>query len=266
MCIRDSLKSYHVAPRKELSVFQTGFYFDITFIHYFYMAFCAIAPGFYFAFNYKEYGIYRFNDDSYMTTVGSVSFFLNGISRLIWGILYDCMSFKTLKYIMLSSQLMVSVSIYFLESKFMYMIWICIILMTEGGVFVVYPAHMLKLYGVKYGTKLVPYLGLFSQFSLLLNYLINGFFLEKMGYSSLFIFLLGGINLVAFMLVCFFNEDETIDLTHLEEKAANRAISMSQMDRPAIMPFAKNSKVQRSYAFAQMGESLENLYSFKYIL
>ena len=51
------------------------------------------------AFNYKEYGNTRIDDDSFLTTVGSVGAIFNGFGRLIFGMLFDRFSFKSLSSI-----------------------------------------------------------------------------------------------------------------------------------------------------------------------
>ena len=50
--------------------------------------------GIFIAFNYKEYGFTRIEDDAFLTTVGSTGAVFNGLGRLFFGIMFDKFSFK----------------------------------------------------------------------------------------------------------------------------------------------------------------------------
>jgi len=56
--------------------------------------------GYFIAYNYKEYGSLKItDDDSFLTTVGSVGAVFNGFGRLIFGMLFDLFSFRFLSII-----------------------------------------------------------------------------------------------------------------------------------------------------------------------
>jgi sugar phosphate permease len=56
----------------------------------------SIPFGMFIAFNYKEYGMLRIEDDSFLTVIGSCGAIFNGLGRFFWGFMFDKFSFRVI--------------------------------------------------------------------------------------------------------------------------------------------------------------------------
>lgn len=107
---------------------------------------------------YKTMGIQLSDDmdDRFLTTVGAVGSIFNGGSRILAGQLMDKYSFKNIFYCILITQLLVcsTLTIVCSYNKYLYLLWIVLAYNCLGSHFVVFPAEMVKTFGVKSGSKL----------------------------------------------------------------------------------------------------------------
>jgi hypothetical protein len=53
------------------------------------MAFFSAAMGYFVVASFKTYGLEYFNDDKFITIVGSIGNGLGGICRIFWGMISD---------------------------------------------------------------------------------------------------------------------------------------------------------------------------------
>lgn len=143
-----------------------------------------LGYGLYLASVYKAYGEEQINDDEFLTTVGAVSFLMNGLFRFILAQTMDLTSFKAVYSGVLvvqvrPKQLIVSVSLPFVShSKPLFFLWVCISMACEGGHFSLFPAVTAKLFGKAKGGTV--YSLLFYNFSLssLLSFALQLFLVQ----------------------------------------------------------------------------------------
>lgn len=114
------------------------------------MCLCSTTPGLYVINCYKTFGKKEINEDQFLAIVGSIGSIFNGSFRYIWGQLMDKTSFETSYTILICTQTILVMSIYYVATaKATYFIWVCLIMCCEGGHFSLYPTIIAKMYGKK---------------------------------------------------------------------------------------------------------------------
>lgn len=106
------------------------------------MLFCSVFYGILLVATFKNFGSVRGGiDDTTLTLAGSVGALVNGIFRVLWSLLLDKYSFRTIYSIILVIQIIMACSIYFIVviNKYLYMVWIIISYACLGGNFTTFP-------------------------------------------------------------------------------------------------------------------------------
>ena len=123
---------------------------------------CSVPFGMFIAFNYKEYGSIKIDNDSFLTAVGSCGAIFNGLGRLVFGMLFDKFSFKIISTVINVILLIFSLTLpLLLEVKFLYLIAVSCIYFVYGGNYSIYPTQTVRVFGSKIGAK-VYYLVFFG--------------------------------------------------------------------------------------------------------
>ena len=172
----------------------------------FLMNFLSSGLGLLVASNFKTYGTGKINDDQFLTLVGSIGAAFNGGGRVLWGLMYDKLSFKKVYFILLIIQI-IFIATYDLICSFKaaFFIWTCILLFCEGGHFALFPALCLKEYGTAIGSKIYPVVYFAFPCSNFLQFGIIYFLKKSIGFNNIFwIFL--GLTGLAFVLALLFKE------------------------------------------------------------
>lgn len=108
------------------------------------------AYGLYIPGAFKNFGLTKFKDDHFISAAGAIGGILNGCCRILWSVLVDVTNFRSLFYIILFSQLILSSTIYlFTVNKWIYMIYIVLSFICEGTYFAMYPLVCCKIFGEK---------------------------------------------------------------------------------------------------------------------
>jgi sugar phosphate permease len=74
----------------------------------------SIPFGMFIAFNYKEYGMIKLTNDSFLTVIGSCGAIFNGLGRFFWGFMFDKFSFRVISSLINGILLVGAVSISFI--------------------------------------------------------------------------------------------------------------------------------------------------------
>ncbi len=109
------------------------------------------ASGLFTIGYYKTFGnTADWADDTFLSLVGSMAALFNGLGRVVWGKLADTFGYKKMLFGMALFQgiLMITFAIT-IESKFAFLIWVCLIYFCFGGNFSLYPTATTDLFGPK---------------------------------------------------------------------------------------------------------------------
>jgi nitrate/nitrite transporter NarK len=124
-----------------------------------------VPYGMFIAFNYKEYGLTKIDNDLVLTVIGSAGGLLNGVSRAFWGWLMDKYSFNTISAIINFLSLACCASIYWsINNEMSYLVTVVITYACYGGNFSIYPTQTVRILGKELGGKL--YYVVFIGFSI----------------------------------------------------------------------------------------------------
>lgn len=114
--------------------------------------------GILIVFNYKEYGLLRISDDSYLTLVASVGGVASGLSRIFWGLMLDCSTFKTLMLIINACLLVLGSTMQFVSGyETLFLVYVVLCYFFYGGITTLMPARTYQIYGQTNGARVYSY-------------------------------------------------------------------------------------------------------------
>ena len=172
------------------------------------MSFCSIQNGYFTATNFKNYGITKISDDSFLTLVGSLSCVCNGGGRFFWGLLSDKLHFKRVYLTILCIQIAEIATLRFVSAyKPTYLIWVCVALLCEGGHFVIFPVLNLEMFGEKLGGSAFSVVLLGIAMANVTQFCINLGLRGLIGFENEFLIFLG-LSVIAFGVCCGFSTTE----------------------------------------------------------
>ena len=124
------------------------------FILIFIMNFLSIFSGYFAVNNFKSYGIKQgLTNENFLAWLGSIAAVCNSI-RFVWSFATDYFSYKTVYGLMLVIQIVINFTMPLIaKNAGLFFIWICILLLCEGGHFTLVPNVLKKIFGEK-GTVL----------------------------------------------------------------------------------------------------------------
>eukprot|EP01016_Furgasonia_blochmanni_P000224 TRINITY_DN10010_c0_g1_i1.p1 TRINITY_DN10010_c0_g1~~TRINITY_DN10010_c0_g1_i1.p1 ORF type:complete len:474 (-),score=72.54 TRINITY_DN10010_c0_g1_i1:60-1481(-) len=198
-------------PQKTTTLRKSKFWKRKSFWMLTFLQYTALMPVLYLAFNYKSYGLNKFHHDHFINMVGFFGMATNGLTRPIWGLVYDWLGFKWTTRIILVIQTTLLGSMTFLEREELFMVWICMMFSTEGGLYVILPAETIRTFGVDYGTRILPFISISNQLMKVSFIVINAVLIPQFGPQPTFTFFMPGIQIFAFCLLFLYNDKKVID-------------------------------------------------------
>eukprot|EP01016_Furgasonia_blochmanni_P041712 TRINITY_DN5453_c0_g1_i1.p1 TRINITY_DN5453_c0_g1~~TRINITY_DN5453_c0_g1_i1.p1 ORF type:complete len:296 (-),score=37.88 TRINITY_DN5453_c0_g1_i1:34-921(-) len=136
----------------------------------------ASSYGFHVIANFKSYGLANGLSDYFLTWVGAVSAFMNGITQPFWAFFQDKIGFKRVFFSILLLQAFTAKTItYVVDTDWLYFIWCVISYVCIGGYFAIFPALSTRVFGVKIGSKIYGFLFFAFSFGNLLQFTLNRF-------------------------------------------------------------------------------------------
>ena len=120
---------------------------------------------------------------------------MNGLARIVFAQAMDLTSFKLVYAVLLTVQLVTSVTLDFVaEIKPLFFIWVCVAMACEGGHFSLYSALCAKMFGKSQGGVMFSLLyysfGVSSILGFILQlYLVKVPSIQAIGYISMFMIL-----------------------------------------------------------------------------
>ena len=125
----------------------------------------------------------------------------------MWSTLQDKFGFRPVYLILMSIQLCISVSIYYVrKDPVLYVIWVAGAFLCEGGHFSMFPTACVKLFGIQQGGLIFTVMFLITPVSSLLGLLI----VETGGknVNELVFFVAGALTLTNIILLYFYKDEE----------------------------------------------------------
>ncbi len=111
------------------------------------MNFLTIFFGTFIIGSFKAYGETKLSDENYLSFIGAISSII-GCFRFIWSFLIDHYSYKLVYGILIFIQIILAFTFPFIvQYKHVYMVWVSLSFLTEGGHFTLVPAILKKLFG-----------------------------------------------------------------------------------------------------------------------
>ena len=103
----------------------------------------------------RSFGQINNLDENFLSFLSKTYSIINGISRIVWGILFDYFPFKKLMYYLLSLEIFISFTVYYIgEYKYLYFIYIIVSGVLFAGIIVIVMPLYNKIYGEKYSSKI----------------------------------------------------------------------------------------------------------------
>ena len=154
---------------------------------------------------YKKYGLQSFKEDSFLTIVGSISSVAGGI-RFIWPWIVDKHSYKLSYFIVLCLNIVFGFTFVAISHiKGLYLLWVCVILWSEGAHFALVPVACAKLFG-EHATMMYGIAFSFGAFPQIISSIMVKFFLKDLGYEVFYYFSATLSVIALVLLVLLFRE------------------------------------------------------------
>ncbi|XP_022255582.1 uncharacterized protein LOC111088817 [Limulus polyphemus] len=138
----------HVSPKEALKM-KEFYLLSIVCI-------CSFYPFMFVNIYYKTYGQTFIQDDTFLSTIGSVAGVIHAVSRVIVGLIQDKLSYKLTSLLLLGIKTVLLFTMVATPygGEVMYMIWICCLFATFPLVFVCIPAAVAEVFGTKYTAEI----------------------------------------------------------------------------------------------------------------
>ena len=170
------------------------------------------------ASNYKEIA-FQLNqkfekEDHLITIVGSIGSLANGLSRSIWGILFDKFSFKSISILINAMLLCACATIMFAASRVeTYSILVTLAYFCYGGSFAIFPTQTVRVFGEENGSKIFFLVFIGASLASILQFSLHYFIVEQFenhidGYFYCFL-VFAGVQACGLLMSIFINYQYT---------------------------------------------------------
>ena len=188
---------------------------SVRFYQYFGMLFLASQFGSYFTYSYKSIGLTVNISDRVLSLASSVSGFLQLVTRIALGSLYDKVGFKKIFYgIMIVNTLNGILAYKYRHNEVFFVICIELTYMVFSGLYSTLPSAIYKTFGPKYGPGAYALILAGGTMTALTSYIYQHFLYDLIGSQN--ILYIGSVSSVAAMTICFFFS-EMLDFTRMEK-------------------------------------------------
>eukprot|EP00357_Protocruzia_adherens_P017596 CAMPEP_0115012832 /NCGR_PEP_ID=MMETSP0216-20121206/24995_1 /TAXON_ID=223996 /ORGANISM="Protocruzia adherens, Strain Boccale" /LENGTH=430 /DNA_ID=CAMNT_0002382011 /DNA_START=173 /DNA_END=1465 /DNA_ORIENTATION=+ len=151
------------------------------------MGFCSLMLPYYIIDVYKNIGEDYFDNDAFLTTVGSFGLLSNGLSRCLWGPSQDKWGFKKVYWTTLGLQgAMCLLFIFLRQDAVIFTIAVIGACACDGAHFTIFTSETGKVFGVKYSIIFYVFISLGLSGGTLLALVLNKYVRPVIGYSAFF--------------------------------------------------------------------------------
>ncbi|XP_076371159.1 apicoplast pyruvate carrier 1-like isoform X2 [Tachypleus tridentatus] len=189
----------HMSPKEALKMKE--FYLLST------VCICSYYPYMIFNVLYKTYGQTFIQDDTFLSTIGSVAGALHALSRVIVGLIQDKLSYKLTILLLLGIKTVLLFTLVATPygGKVMYVIWICGLFTTFPLVFVCIPAAVAEIFGTKYTAEIFGMVFFTSTASSFLLPLVLHHVIPSLGWFVTFC-ITASISFIGILVTIFYPE------------------------------------------------------------
>ena len=171
--------------------------------------------NFFMSNTYRKFGSENGKNEKYLQILSKVFMGINIISRPLWGIIYDKLSFF-FPYIILCINEVVCSGLYYISVKkdLSFFLINCFCVLSFSGHFVLFTPLVAKKFGIKYSQIVFGIIGTFNGITALLGPTI----LKIVDYNYKILYYIGcGLAFISLILVCFI-KDEKMKISEIPEK------------------------------------------------
>jgi hypothetical protein len=156
------------------------------FLNCFFLIFLSLGLIYMITVNFKNYGITKIGDDQYITWVGSIATLVNGVTRPLWGYIYDKIGFKKMMAVMIGAEIVICATYCtFADNKIIFLLWNVFIFTFLGAHYVIFPPMVTEAFGLDLGAKILGYMYFSLSFTVFLNFLLLHFLQDLIGFSGI---------------------------------------------------------------------------------
>ena len=132
--------------------------------------FCALYFLYMITNTNRSFGQLNSLNSGLLSTLSKLYSLINGFGRIIWGYLLDKFELKKLYYLILFTETLISMTIFYIgKYQYLYFLMICICSFLFSGVIVIIVIIFPKIYGIKYSNKIFGIACAISGFSCILG-------------------------------------------------------------------------------------------------
>lgn len=165
--------------------------------------------GLFMAGVYKQTAL-KYLSDHTLTLAGALGSVCNGSSRIIWAALQDRFGFRPVYFVLLCLQLFVSCTIYYVRTNgTLYIIWVSIAFLCEGGHFSMFPTAAVKLFGIQNGGYIFTIMFFFIPASSIAGFLVIQFGKNHISFETVY-WIAGVLTAINIVLLYLFDDSEMI--------------------------------------------------------
>ena len=194
-----------------------------------FMCFCSIIAGLYVSTVFKNFGNQKIDDDAFLTLTWSVASLLSCLSGFVWSQIMEWTSFRATYMSLLIVQIGMVVSLtQIASSKWLFLLWITVLLCCETGHYLLFATLFSVIYGPALGAKLYALFFFTISISGLVSFGMQYVVVTAAGYQVMF-FIVTGMSVASLLIILKFDPEKTAK-TRLVENDSELSVSVMSSD------------------------------------
>ena len=177
----------------------------------------------------RSFGSLNKINETYLQTMSKVCSFLNGLFRIAWGFVFDCLGFKIPYLIVVINQIVVSSSFYFsARNKYLYFAANLLENVTFSGHGTIAPPLVTQIFGMKNAIILIGITGYYIGSCGFVGALIAKFIIKKPE-DYLIVYLIGAAFAVMSLIITIFMNGDKFTYTPVHTRVTVSAVEPEKL-------------------------------------
>ena len=177
----------------------------------------------------RSFGSLNKINETYLQTMSKVCSFLNGLFRIAWGFVFDCLGFKIPYLIVVINQIVVSSSFYFsAKNKYLYFAANLLENVTFSGHGTITPPLVTQIFGMKNAIILIGITGYYIGSCGFVGALIAKFIIKKPE-DYLIVYLIGAAFAVMSLIITIFMNGDKFPYTPVHTRVTVSAVEPEKL-------------------------------------